>query len=213
MRRMGIFIGIIIFCVFMGMRAPASVQASDRYVSSYDVDDNMPVKVGSTVFRSRLQQNGSDAGNNIEIEKDGVTIAVLTDTYGQFTTNGKNIYFAKHKKQIDEDTWKNVIYCYDIKTGRSRRITSGKNYVVMGCSGKYLYCGADSSAGIDGAKLYVVNVNTKKKRYLTGQVSDIVVSGAKVLANPFSSELWNYPIYIFNENGSGKKEVMTDVWV
>lgn len=90
------------------------------------------------------------------------------------------------------------------------KITSGTDYRIMGCSKKYLYCGTEIGYGIEGINLYVVNVDTKKKKYLTDNVANIVVSGGKILTNHFAGDFGNAPIFIFNVNGYGRKELLMD---
>lgn len=185
------------------------VEASDIYISSYDADESMSVKTKNAIFTLKLSQNenGSGSRRDIEIEKEGTREVIISDIYGDFVTNGKNIYYTKHTKPIDDYSWKNTICCYDIKSGKKTKIISGTDYCVMGCSGKYLYYGAEIDYGIEGVSLYAFNVKTKKKKHLTDFVSNITVSNGKILTNPFSGELWNFPIYVFNSDGSGKKRI------
>lgn len=139
------------------------------------------------------------------MKKNGKSITILKKTTAAFVTNGKDLYYAKQGKKIDEYQYKNTIYKYNIKTKKNTKIVSGTEYTVMGCTGKYLYCGTEQYA--DGIKLYAFNLKTKKKKYMTNYVGSIFISGNRVITSQNTGAPANLPMYSFKLNGTGKIKI------
>lgn len=209
MKKNRIFWGIVIISIIMWFHGSMSVEASDKYISSYDAGKDMSVKTENAIFTLKLSKDGNGSGSyDIEIKKGETSKVIVSNICSDFVTNGRIIYYTKHTKPIDGYSWKNTIYCYDIKSGKKIKIISGTDYCVVGCSGKYLYFGTELDYGIAGIRLYALNMKTKKKKHLVDYAAkNIAVSNGKILVSPFSGELCNNAIYIFNNDGSGKKRI------
>lgn len=196
-----IFCGLLAVIVWMGLQAPVPVEAADTYVSSQGW--GTPKKIKGAAFAAERMDSGY--GSRIIREKNGESTTILSGVNADFVTNGKILYYSKPIKKINSYSWKNTIYCYNIKTKKSRKIVSGRDYRVCGCSGTYLYCGNDN--GADGVNLFAVNVKTKKKKHMVNTVGDVMISNGKVVTRTNTGSVGNYPVHVFNLNGSGKKKI------
>lgn len=197
-----IFCGLMAAVILTGLQAPVPVKAAGKFVSSEAWDS--PIKVKGVVFTAKRHQAGPGYTKIIR-EKDGKSTTILSGVQAAFVTNGEVLFYSKPVEQINSFSWKNTVYCYNIKSKKSRKFVSGRDFVVQGCSGTYLYCGNDN--GADGVNLYAVNVKTKKKKHMVDVVGKVKVSNGKVLTTTNSGALGNYPIHVFNTNGSGKKKI------
>lgn len=198
-----ILCSLLAVTLLMGLCVSVSVEAADKYVSSVAWDT--PRKANGSTFVAKQHQVGSRYLSKIIRKKNGKSTTLVSGVDAAFVTNGKVLYYSKPTKQINDYSWKNTIYCYDIKTKKSRKIVSGTDYTVRGCSGKYLYCGKDMEA--DGVKLYAVNVKTKKKKHMVDCVRDVTIYKGKVLTTTNTGAVDNLPIHVFDLNGSGKKKI------
>lgn len=197
-----IFCGLMAAVLLIGLQAPVPVEAAGKFVFSETQDSS--VKVKGAVFTAERYLTGPGYSKIIR-KKDGKSTTILSGVDAGFATDGDVLYYSKPVKQINSFSWKNTVYCYNIKLKKSRKIVSGRDFVVQGCSGRYLYCGNNN--GADGVNLYAVNVKTKKKKHMVNTVGKVVVSDGKVLTTTNSGALGNYPIHVFNLNGSGKKKI------
>lgn len=197
-----VFCGLMAAVLLIGLQAPVPVEAAGKFVSSEAW--NSPVKVKGAVFTAERYPAGPGYSKIIR-KKDGKSTTILSGVQSEFATDGDVLFYSKPVKQINSFSWKNTVYCYNIKSKKSRKIVSGRDFVVQGCSGRYLYCGNNNYA--DGVNLYAVNVKTKKKKHMVDVVGKVVVSNGKVLTTTNSGAVGNYPIHVFNLNGSGKKKI------
>lgn len=175
--------------------------AADKYLNNSNVD--MPKTINGISFVAKRYEETDKY--EIVMKKNGITKIIAKNTTCDFTTNGKLVYYCKIKKKINSYETKNCIYKYDIKTGKKRKILSGRQYTVRGCSGRYLYCGIDEVA--DGIKLYSYDLKQKKKKYMISIVGSVAVYGNYVVTSTLSGDAGNSPINCFKLNGTGKKKI------
>lgn len=197
-----VFCGLLAVILMIGFQTPQPVEAAGKFVVSRGLDT--PIKVKGASFTAR-RDTGSRNIYSIVREKNGKSTTILSGVEVAFVTNGDILYYSKPIKRIDGYTWRNTIYCYNIKTKKSKKIASGANFGIRECSGKYLYCGNEIMAA--GVNLYAVNVKTKKKRHMVNVVGSINIANGKVLTTTNAGSIGNDPIHVFNLNGSGKKKI------
>lgn len=197
-----IFFGVVLI-ILLGICNYGNSEAAAKYVSSVAWDT--PKKIGNAIFVAKRQKVGTEYMSKIVMKKNGKNKVLVSKVNAAFVTNGSVLYYSKHEKKISDYTWDNAIYSYSISSGKSKKVTSGKNYTVSGCSGTYLYCGINNEA--DGIDLYAFNLKSKKKKHMTDVVGRVVVSNEKVLTTTNTGDSGNYPIYVFNLDGSGKKKI------
>ena len=194
---------LLVLMFIVGVQISMPSEAAEQYVSSVAWDT--PQKVKGATFVAKRHKVGSRYLSKIVMKKNGRSTTILSGIEAAFVTNGKVLYYSKQTKQIDSYSWKNTVYCYDIKSKKSKKITSGTNYTVRGCSGAYLYYGQDNWG--DGVNLYAINIKTKKKKHMVNYVGSVIVSKGKVMTTTNSGDANNNPICVFDLNGSGKKKV------
>lgn len=192
----------MLFAIF-GMCEYTVSKAAEKYVSSVAWD--VPQKVGGTTFVAKRQKVGSEYFSKIIMKKNGKSKILVSKVDGAFVTNGSILYYSKYTKKINDYDWNMAIYSYHIQSGKNVKVVSGRNYTVAGCSGKYLYCGCDNEA--DGIELYAVDLKTKKKKYMMDVAGGVTVLGGRVLVTMNSGAAGNFPMYLFYEDGSGKKKL------
>lgn len=198
-----IFWSLLVFTLLLGLQIPKPLEAASKYVSSVAWDT--PKTVNGATFVAKQHKVGSRYLSKIIWTKNGKSTTILSGVEAAFVTNGKVLYYSKPTKKLSAYSWRETIYCYNIKSKKSKKIISGTDYTVCGCSGTYLYCGNDN--GADGVNLYAVNIKTKKKKHMVNAVGSVAVSNGKVVTTTNSGAIGNYPIYVFNSNGSRKKKI------
>lgn len=134
--------------------------------------------------------------------------AIVRDVDEQFVVNDKYLFYAKHKGSPNAyGLYKQTIYRMNLKTGKSKKIASGLDWVPFACSGKYLYCGGKFSSVNEGT-LYVYKASSGKKvKKLGKHLTEATYSNGRVLAIKARMQVGNYPIYSFAKNGKGKKTI------
>lgn len=198
-----VFLGVIALFIIFGIHKFTVSEAAEKYVSSVAWD--VPQKAGGATFVAKRQKVGSEYFSKIIMKKNGKSKILVSKVDAAFVTNGSILYYSKNTKKINDYTWNMTIYSYHIQSGKSVKVVSGRNYMVAGCSGKYLYCGCNNEA--DGIELYAVHLKTKKKKYMADVVGSVTVFDGKVLTTTNSGAAGNDPMYLFREDGSGKKKL------
>ena len=84
------------------------------------------------------------------------TSLVKKVTSEKVVTNGKQLYYSKNVNN------KGVVYRLDISTGKSKKVISGKGYVLLGGTDKELYIGVSSAKNKSGYDKYTYNLKAKK---------------------------------------------------
>lgn len=167
-------------------------------------------KVGDYIFVVKQYKSGHEWKDKVECKKVGDDRFTTIDknTARCFVTNGKVIYYVKRGKKVNSSSassykYKNTIYKYDLKTRKKRKVISGTEYQILGCSGRYLYYGESFEAS--GTDLYALDMKKNKKQHMTDGAGEIKVLDNKVFVTPACGDLSPVPIYIFNLNGAGKR--------
>lgn len=196
----------IIFAILSFQNSKA--MAASKYVSN--MATNTTVKVSGVTFITKQYQSGEEYFQKIIMKNNGKKKTIVTHASSAYVTNGKILYYVKKGKRLSDWQYYNTIYQYNILTGKSKKIISGRNYTVMGCSGQYLYYGKDQEA--DGVQINALNINTKKKKYVVNYIGNIFVYKKKVIAVANTGDFSDVPIYSFNLDGSGKKKIADGVF-
>lgn len=204
-----LFLGIICVLLLLVLCNSKNSEAAGKYVSSMAWDS--PIQAGNAVFVAKQQKVGSQYMSKIVIKVNGKSRTLVSKTDAAFVTNGRILYYSKPIKKLNDFVWKKTIFCHNIRTGKSTKVISGKNYIVTGCSGKYIYFGVDNEA--DGIKLYALNLKSKKKKYMIDHVGIVTVLKEKVITMINTGDMSNVPIHAFNLNGSGKKKIAEGCYV
>ncbi len=177
---------IVLFCF------SNSAEAADKYVFCY----------GEKTTVNGVTVEYKD--NSIVVTKKGKRVTVAKKVNQGFVTNGKNIFYVKNGNLVNYRT-KTTIYKYNIKSKKKTKIKTGLDYVVLGCSGKYLYYGSDCEA--DGVNLCVLNLKSGKSKSMANGVSRIYISDGRVVTEPCTGAPINLPIYSFKKDGTDKKTI------
>ncbi len=201
---------LLCFLSMFFILAFASINVSDisaNYSSNQVVDRKVTVNGVSVI--SKQYKVGNDYRYKIIISKNGKAIEAIKNTRAEFTTDGKILYYLKRGKSVN--TWQHryIIYRYSISTQKEKRLLSGIEYTVMGCSGRYLYYGRDNEA--DGVDVYALDTkNGKKKRMIDG-VGQLYVSGGRAITEMNTGAVGNVPIHSFCLNGSREKKIVDGI--
>lgn len=172
--------------------------ASSKYISNVACDVKQKV-AGKTFVAKQYEENGKYK-YKLLMTTNGRTKVLAKDVNCDYVTNGKVLYYT-----VPGET-RNTIFKMDIKTGKKKKIVNGRFYAVKACNGKYLYYGIDEEA--DGIDLYVMNIKTKKKKHMVPCVGSVICVGKYVATSTNTGAAGNYPVYLFKENGSGKKKIV-----
>ena len=186
------------FCI--GSFLQKDVKASSKYALCRGVD--YTIKKRGISFTVKTVKGNK---YHLIMKKKKKTTIITKKSGADFLTDGKTVYYVNEDKKLPDYHHKNTIYKYNIATKKRTKIITGTDYTVANCNGKYLYCGKDE--GPDGIVLYALNLKTKKKKYMTSVVGDVVVSSKYVATGMLSGDANNYPIYVFKADGSKRKKV------
>ena len=114
----------------------------------YDLD-----RTNSNENQSIIKKSAWGSDKNTTIQKDVTSWNIITD--------GKIVYYSKDK------AGKGIIYKMNIKSKKATKVLSGKDYVLLGGTNKYLYIGkiidVYYAKYID--KVYIYNIKTKFLAY------------------------------------------------
>ena len=124
-------------------------------------------------------------------------ILVQDSTSAKIVTNGKVLYYSKN------NAGKGVIYKMNLNTKKSSKVVSGKGYVLLGGTDKYLYLGVSAGEAITAYKVYIYNMNTKqiKKKNPNSYVRVLEVGNTKVLLGGAHSDVSNVFLEVMSEDG------------
>ena len=135
-------------------------------------------------------QYSKSTGKSISLVKKSSSESIVT--------NGKYLYYSKFEGD------KGVIYKMDLETKKTSKVVSGKKYVLLGGTDKYLYIGkADFDTPAPMYKVQVYNMSTKqiKKSGIDYFVGEIQVEKKKILACQLHFDADNYRFDVMNESG------------
>ena len=135
---------------------------------------------------------------------------IATEAAAAFVTNGTYLFYAKHGAAVYSrgfgTRYKQTIYRINVNTGKKKKIASGTALTPLACSGStWLYAGVNNV--YEGYKLYAVNIKTGKKKLMMNSAGHVQYVSGVVLAEIHRGDAGNYPFYVFNKNGSGKKKI------
>lgn len=196
-------LGMILLIVILANMGCIKVQAASKFVPVSEYYGNKTIK-GVTY--------GVDVIGRGEYEifmiKNGVKKTILSDTTQVFYTDGKTIFY----EGLGDGGWdadKRILYKYSIETGKNEKLISGAGYSIKGCTDKYVYFCGKYNPKEETSKLYVLNVKTKKKKYITKHAQYVNFTKDRVITGDESGVAYNGPIYSFKYDGSGKKKIAT----
>lgn len=135
----------------------------------------------------------------ISSDRNKKEMLVKQATSWNVVTNGKVLYYSKNK------TGRGVIYKMDIKTKKSSKIISGKEYELLGGTDKYLYIAKvrHERWATSAYKVYIYNIKTKKMklRKFSEPLGLFQVRYKKVLAGGTHSDFSNALLEVMSESG------------
>lgn len=203
-------IGILLIITLLFPFVPCQdTEAASKYVAN-NSDDT--VKVGKTTFKAVYQQIGSAGAYKIVMTKNGKKKTILSKVDYGFATNGTLLYYSKVKTLNEYEPVTHTIYCLNLKTGKSKKIVSGKECFVMHCNGKYLYYRTGYYMDAD-VKLNVINLKTKKRESVSDGGGMFEFCGKRFITCTFVTDVSNVPIYSCNLDGSGKKKIADGIFL
>ena len=132
-------------------------------------------------------------------KQDKETIIVNDVTSWNVVTDGKIVYYSKDK------AGKGNIYKMNIKSKKPTKVLSGKDYVLLGGTNKYLYIGKTIDVFyakyID--KVYIYNIKTKnmKERRFGTQLMKFEVRNNRVMVGGAHSDTSNALMEVMTDTG------------
>ncbi len=148
-----------------------------------------------------LERVTSQENQNITMrsKQDKETIIVKDVTSWNIVTDGKTVYYSKDK------AGKGVIYKMNIKSKKATKVLSGKDYVLLGGTNKYLYIGKTINAFYAKYinKVYIYNIKTKKmkERKFGTELMDFQVKNNRVMAAGAHSDTSNALMEVMTDTG------------
>lgn len=152
----------------------------------YDLD-----RTNSNENQSIIKKSAWGSDKNTTIQKDVTSWNIITD--------GKIVYYSKDK------AGKGIIYKMNIKSKKATKVLSGKDYVLLGGTNKYLYIGkiidVYYAKYID--KVYIYNIKTKKmkERKFGTQLMQFEVKNNRVMAGGAHSDTSNALMEVMTDTG------------
>lgn len=141
---------------------------------------------------------------NLIQRKNGKEKIIEKNIIGKFVSDKKVIYYSKIESK------KNVIYKYNLKTKKKRKILSESKIDVFQCSGKYLYIGKLNNGYNDigtYADIYSYKLKDKKKTHMAKDIGVVKYYKGRVLLLGGKSDVSNSAVYLCKENGKKIKRL------
>lgn len=196
---------LLAFCLALTAFALPGQAEAEAYKSG---DSTKAVTIGKTqVSASSYTNSDGRTAYRIYVSKNGSWSMAAEKADQEFLTNGRYLFYAKQVGNPDQfGIYKQVIYRKDLKTGKQKKLGSGRNWEPFASNGTYLYCGTRFTS-VSTATLYAVNVKSKAKTKMPSRLMKAVYGGGRVVSIKCYMQVGNYPIYSFNKQGKGKKKI------
>ena len=150
-------------------------------------------------FEKATYQQSNDIVKISVDASDKKSTIVKDVTSWNIVTNGKTVYYSKDK------AGKGIIYKMNIKSKKATKVLSGKDYILLGGTDKYLYIGKIIDVFyvkyID--KVYIYNIKTKKmkERKFGTQLMKFEVKNSRVMAAGAHSDTSNAIMEVMTDTG------------
>lgn len=195
LRKTGFLVLSLVFMLLQVLK-PEIVSAKTQKILTGHyllIDGNYYRLDGETSRESKsiTKTSAEDWDKKTTIQKDVTSWNIVTD--------GKIVYYSKDK------AGKGVIYKMNIKSKKATKVLTGKDYVLLGGTNKYLYIGKTIDAFyakyID--KVYIYNIKTKKmkERKFGTQLMKFEVRNNRVMVGGAHSDTSNALMEVMTDTG------------